>query len=87
MNPRLAFWFVRLYPRGWRKRYGEEFEALLQSGSGDLRTSANVVWSALSERVRPTSRSRLAMNQYPGSVMTLAKFPSAFIPMVMSLTA
>ncbi len=27
------------------------------------------------------------MNQYPGSVMTLAKFPSAFIPMVMSLTA
>ena len=27
------------------------------------------------------------MNPYPGSVITLAKLPSAFIPMAMSLTA
>lgn len=87
MNPKLARWLVRLYPRGWRERYGEEFEALLQTGRSDRRALANVIWSALGERVFPTSRVRFAMNQYPGSVITLAKLPSAFIPMAMSLTA
>jgi hypothetical protein len=38
---------VRLYPRAWRQRYGTEFEALLETGGGDLRTWANVLWSAL----------------------------------------
>ena len=23
-------WFLRLYPRAWRRRYGEEFAALLE---------------------------------------------------------
>jgi hypothetical protein len=87
VNPRLALWLVRLYPRDWRARYGEEFEALLHTGRGDLRTLANIVWSALSERVFPTSRLRLAMNPYPDSVVALSKLPSAFVPMAMSLTA
>jgi len=53
MNPRLAHLLVCLYPHPWRERYGAEFEALLQTGRGDLRTSANVVWSALHEHVFP----------------------------------
>ena len=54
MNSRLAHLLVCLYPRPWRERYGAEFEALLQTGRGDLRTSANVVWSALHEHAFPT---------------------------------
>jgi hypothetical protein len=54
MNSRLAHLLVRLYPRAWRERYGAEFEALLETGRADIRTLANVVWSALHERVIPT---------------------------------
>ena len=54
MSPSLARVLTSLYPRYWRERYGEEFEAFLQSGPSDLRTFANVVWSALWERISPT---------------------------------
>ena len=85
MNPRLAHLLMLLYPRPWRERYGTEFEALLQSGCGDLRTSANVVWSALCEHVIPTRETQ--MNQSSRSVIALTKQPSAFLPLAMSLTA
>lgn len=39
MNRVVAHLLTRLYPRDWRERYGEEFEAFLQNGRGDLRTS------------------------------------------------
>ena len=86
MNPRVAHWLVRLYPSAWRERYGEEFEAVLQAGPGDIGTSVNVLRSALSERVIPTTRGRL-MDPAPRSVIALAKQPSAYIPLAMSLTA
>jgi hypothetical protein len=54
MNPKLARSLTRLYPRSWRKRYGAEFEALLESGHGDIRTAVNVAWSALRERILPS---------------------------------
>jgi hypothetical protein len=85
MNPRLAHLLMCLYPRPWRERYGAEFEALLQTGRGDLRTSANVVWSALHEHVFPTPG--LTKNPYPRSVVALTKQPSALLPLAMSLTA
>jgi hypothetical protein len=87
MTARLARWLVRLYPRDWRARYGEEFEALLQEGSGGFRALVNVAWSALSERVVPTATFGVVMNQYPNSVLSLSKKPSAFVPMAMSITA
>jgi hypothetical protein len=46
MNRVAAHLLTCLYPRDWRKRYGAEFEALLQNGRGGLRTSANVVEEA-----------------------------------------
>ena len=55
MKLRLAEFLVRLYPPLWRARYGAEFLALLQSGPGGLRTAANVIWSALGERILPTA--------------------------------
>ena len=57
MNPRLAGLLARLYPRSWRERYRAEFEELLETGRGDFRTVANVVWSGLHERICPTEDS------------------------------
>lgn len=87
MNPRLARWLVRLYPRDWRERYGAEFQALLETVSGGLGSAANIVWSALGEHVFPTSMAGLVMNPCPSSVAALAKKPSAFVPIAMSLGA
>jgi len=85
MNPRLARLLMRLYPRAWRERYGEEFEALLLAGRGGLRTSANVVWSALSEHAFPTQGAE--MHQSPVTFVAITRQPSAFLPMAMSLIA
>jgi hypothetical protein len=54
MNPRLAAFLTRLYPPAWRKRYGAEFEALLETRRGDLGTPFEVAWSAIRERIQPT---------------------------------
>jgi hypothetical protein len=85
MNPRLAHLLMRLYPQAWRERYGAEFEELLQTEIGGLRTSANVVWSALYEHVFPTRGGNMEPN--PNSFRTILKHPSAFLPVAMSLTA
>jgi hypothetical protein len=85
MNRVIARLLARLYPRYWRNRYGVEFESLLQAGSGDLRTSANVVWSALCERIFPTPG--LKTDQPLRSFGAIMKLPSAFLPVAMSLTA
>lgn len=84
MTPRLARLLVRLYPRRWRERYGEEFEALVQISGGGLRTSANVVWSAICEHISST-RGR-NMDQHP-TFGAIVRRPTAFLPMAMSLTA
>jgi hypothetical protein len=64
MNRALARLLIYLYPRDWRERYGAEFEALLQTGRGGLRTLANVVWSALHERVFPTVGSKIVQRWF-----------------------
>jgi hypothetical protein len=64
MNPRLAHLLVCLYPPPWRERYGAEFEALLQTGRGGLRASANVGWAALHERIFPTAGLRTEPGQF-----------------------
>jgi hypothetical protein len=85
MNSRLAHLLVCLYPRHWRERYGEEFEALLQADAGDIQTFANVALSALHEHTRATEG--VAMSQSPQSALALTRRPSAFLPLAMSLTA
>ena len=62
MKPALARLLVSCYPRSWKGRYGEEFEALLQDRSGNLQTVGNVIWSALCERVFPTT---VRLEHYP----------------------
>ncbi len=64
MNRRLASLLTRLYPPAWRARYGAEFEVLLASGRGGLRTVANIFWSALQERLSPTPGLRESRSQF-----------------------
>ncbi len=85
MNPALARLLTRIYPRAWRERYGAEFEVLLQTGQGGLRTSVNVIWSALGEHIFPTRGRK--MDQPIRSFGTIIRRPSAFLPVAMSLTA
>jgi hypothetical protein len=85
MNPRLARWITRLYPRVWRERYDEEFEALLEAGAGDLRTVANSVFSALREHISPTQGGN--MDRDPNSFGAMIRRPSAYLPLAMSLSA
>jgi hypothetical protein len=85
MNPRLAHLLTRLYPRAWRERYGAEFEELLKTEGGGLRTSANVIWSALYEHIVPTRGGNMDPN--PNSFRAILKHPSAFLPLAMSLAA
>ena len=85
MNPRLAHSLVRLYPRSWRERYGEEFEELLVSGRGKPQDPLNVVLSALRERLiaglgRPADLSVVSFG-------AIVRLPGALIPMAMSLSA
>jgi hypothetical protein len=54
MNRRLARLLVRMYPRAWRERYGEEFATLLEDGPGGPGAALNVMVTALGERIFPT---------------------------------
>src|SRR4051794_34814331 len=45
---------IRLYPRRWRDRYGEEYEALLESIPPSLRSLADVVRGAVIPHGRPS---------------------------------
>jgi hypothetical protein len=85
MNRLLSRTLIRLYPRGWRERYGAEFEALLVNGEFDLRSGMNVVWSAMKERMVPTRGGKMEQPVYSfGGVM---KQWSAIVPVAMSVTA
>jgi hypothetical protein len=85
MNPRLAHLLVCLYPRDWRERYGEEFEALLLASRHGMGTPFNVAKSALLEHIFPIGGRK--MDQNPRSFGAIVRQPTAFLPMAMSLTA
>ena len=46
-------WWLRLYPRRWRGRYGEEFAALIQDGGWSLDTGYDVLRSVLDAWLHP----------------------------------
>jgi hypothetical protein len=87
MNRTLVRWLLRAYPAAWRERYGPEFEDLLRSGSGGPRAALDVLRSALRERWSPPPQEGLSMSTYSGSVLSLSKQPSAYLPMAMSIAA
>jgi hypothetical protein len=83
MNLRLTRLLVGLYPRKWRERYGAEFADLLLAEPGGLRNVADVVQSAIRERVAPPK----GPNKPLWSIGQVARQLSAFVPISMSLTA
>jgi hypothetical protein len=86
MNARLAHLLVRLYPGGWRERYGAEFEQLLHDTDGTgPRMLFNVLGAALREHMFPTTLAAGATAR--ASVIALVRRPSAALPMLMSLAA
>jgi hypothetical protein len=85
MNRVVARLLTRMYSRAWQERYNEEFEVLLQDGRVGLHTSANVLCSALRERILPTRGGK--MDHDPNSFGAIVKHPSAFLPVAMSLSA
>ena len=56
---RFARWLARLYPRQWRARYGEEFDALLEDATLGWRDCWGVVLSALEVRMETTPLPRI----------------------------
>ena len=55
-----AAMLLRLYPRAWRERYGEEFLALLHQTGVGWRQVSDVVIAASRERVRALTRGTLS---------------------------
>jgi hypothetical protein len=87
MNHTLVRWLLRAYPAAWRHRYGEEFESFLHTRTGGLRAVFDILRSALRERWSPPPQAGPSVSAYPGSVLSLSKQPSAFLPMAMSIAA
>jgi hypothetical protein len=85
MNKRLAHVVTGMYPRSWRDRYGEEFEALLVAGPTSFRTLLEVVRSALKEQM--ITAGALEDVQLLTSFGLILKSPSAMAPIGMSLAA
>lgn len=85
MNPTLARLLTRLYPPAWRERFGEEFEAMLELGPGDLGTLVDSVGSAVREHIFPTQGGN--MDRDPNSFGAMMRRPSAYLPVAMSLTS
>lgn len=49
----MSGFLIRLYPAGWRARYGDEFEALLEERPLGPFDVADIVLSAIDARIRP----------------------------------
>lgn len=47
------YWFLRLFPRGWRERYQDEFLALIEDCPPGPRDTLDIVISAFDARLRP----------------------------------
>lgn len=87
MNSRLARMLVRLYPRWWRQRYGEEFTALLEEQPLRLRSVLDVLRGALAQRLAAADYGDTAMADSTGTLLRFSRVPSAVLPIALSLAA
>lgn len=87
MNPALARMLVRLYPRRWRQRYGDEFAAVLEDQPMKLRAVLDVVRGALAQRLAPADYGDTPMTDSAGTVLRFVRVPSALVPIALSLAA
>ncbi len=73
----------RLYPRWWRRRYGNELEALVEDSGVTWPVVANLARGALAVRVRQ----RAPVEPATAAARSLFWTPSGFVPVLMSLGA
>ena len=57
---------LRLYPRQWRRRYGEEMSALLATEKLSLRSVADLLAGAVDARLNPQLRSGMTPDPHDG---------------------
>jgi hypothetical protein len=58
---RLAYWMMRLYPKPWRARYGDELTALLADSGADARVVADLVKGGIRMQFSTWSFGKLAV--------------------------
>ncbi|MGZ3297572.1 MAG: hypothetical protein ACXU8O_01040 [Asticcacaulis sp.] len=93
MSARRHHWLIRLFPRSWRERYGEEFLALLEVEGLTLAVLADTVktaamqWAGTLLAGKTFTQRRHAMTAGPKSLIALSTQPSAFVPVLMSFAA
>lgn len=71
MKPPLS-WLLQLYPRQWRERYGEEFEALLEDTNATWSQIPDILWEALKMRIIAINWRLLAACSFAGLVIGAA---------------
>jgi uncharacterized protein involved in exopolysaccharide biosynthesis len=59
---RILRFLARLYPPSWRKRYGAEFEALLEDATPSARDAFDVFWGALKMQMTTWSLGRIMLS-------------------------
>lgn len=65
---------LRLYPRAWRDRYGEEFELLVDSEEGSLRLWLDLLAGAVDARTNPRWHAAAAASAPEGGQPTMTAF-------------
>lgn len=79
---------LRLYPQGWRERYCDEYEALLDDHGVDVRTLADMARGVVDARIRdlagasPERRQRAALAACLWAVTAAAVAVAGFVKMV-----
>ena len=87
MKANLARLLIRLYPRRWRQRYGDELEALLEEQPARHRIFVDIVRGAFSQHVTSLTHGELAMSDCSGTVLRFTRVPSAVVPIALSVAA
>ena len=76
-------WLLRLYPKAWRRRYGEEFAALLEEDRMTPAAVLDVIRGAFDARLRPQVTGGATMSQFssrPAIIgFVLLALPSFFL--------
>jgi hypothetical protein len=81
---RFLKFLARLYPSDWRKRYGVEYEALLDEGTPRARDVFDVLWQALKLQVTSWSFVKIVLPSAIGGALVAAAISLAVPPQYVS---